>query len=184
MFNNTAFMRAIKIASTDAVEATKPALIVFGKVVSTAPLKINVEQKLTLTSAQLVLTRNVTDFETDMTVDHLTEIATINLTDDETSHKHEVPSIDTEITDLKHSHSSGGVPSSTESPSSKHIHTVPVNTTGTGSFSSSDVGEHLHRYLGRKTFLVHNSLVVGDEVLLVRMQGGQKYVVIDRIVGI
>lgn len=127
MLNYTDLLITLKRAALDAVEASQPVNIVFGKVISASPLKINVEQKLTLSSAQLILTRNVTDFETDMTVNHLTE-----------------------------NRSGGG---------------------GDASFAS-----HNHEYKGRKTFLIHNSLIVGDEVLMLRMQGGQKYIVIDRVV--
>ncbi len=35
--------------------------------------------------------------------------------------------------------------------------------------------------ISKKKITVHNGLVVGDEVLLVRQQGGQKYIVVDRI---
>lgn len=95
----------IKKAALDAVEASKPCTVVYGKVISVNPLKINVEQKLTLTKAQLIMTRNATDFKTNMTINHNTE----------------------EVT-------------------------------------------------------VHNSLVVGDKVLLLRLQGGQQYIVWDRLV--
>ncbi|MBN2883923.1 MAG: DUF2577 domain-containing protein, partial [Clostridia bacterium] len=90
-------------------------------------LKINVEQKMTLTSEQLVLTRNVTDYKVNMSVDHQTE--------------------DT----------SGG--------------------SGDSSFAS-----HHHAYKGKKEFTVHNSLVVGEEVIMIQMQGGQKFIVIDRVI--
>lgn len=39
---------------------------------------------------------------------------------------------------------------------------------------------HVHA-MGKIQVTVHNGLVVGDEVLLVRQQGGQKYIVVDRI---
>lgn len=39
---------------------------------------------------------------------------------------------------------------------------------------------HHHGYKGRKTFLVHNSLVVGDKVILLRESGGQRYIALDR----
>jgi hypothetical protein len=90
-------------------------------VVSASPLKITIEQKMTLSKPQLILTRNVTDYEVKMTVDHLTE--------------------NTEINDVPHKHS----------------------------------------YKGKKIFTVHNSLVVGEEVVLIRIQGGQKYLVLDRL---
>lgn len=117
----------IKKAAVEAVAASKPTAVVYGKVISTSPLKINVEQKMTLTKEQLVLTRNVTDYEVAMTVDHATEYA------------------------------SGG--------------------SGESAFAS-----HNHTYQGKKLFTVHNSLVVGDEVLMIQIQGGQSYIVIDRVI--
>jgi len=120
-------LNTIKRVSVEAVMASKPTAVVYGKVISTSPLKISVEQKLTLTSAQLVLTRNVTDYEVSMTVDHVTE------------------------------NTSGG--------------------SGEASFAS-----HNHAYQGKKLFTVHNGLVVGDEVLLIQMQGGQRYIVMDRVI--
>lgn len=118
--------KAIKRAAVEAVKAGKPAEICFGKVTSSSPLKILVEQKMTLGAAQLVLTRNVTNFATEVTVDWSTE------------------------------NKSGG--------------------SGDDSFAS-----HKHAIAGRKKITVHNGLVVGDEVILFRQQGGQKYIVVDRI---
>ena len=42
---------------------------------------------------------------------------------------------------------------------------------------------HAHGIAGQKKIIIHNALEVGDEVILIRQQGGQKYVVIDRIGG-
>lgn len=42
---------------------------------------------------------------------------------------------------------------------------------------------HRHNVVGTKKILMHNGLEDGDEVILVRQQGGQKYIVIDRIGG-
>ena len=39
---------------------------------------------------------------------------------------------------------------------------------------------HRHRYQGRKKWRVHNALKVGEKVILLRCDGGQKYVVLDR----
>lgn len=69
------FMKAIKKAAVEAVNASKPTAIVFGKVISTSPLKINVDQKLTLTKAQLILTKNVTNHQVNVTVSWTTENA-------------------------------------------------------------------------------------------------------------
>lgn len=39
---------------------------------------------------------------------------------------------------------------------------------------------HSHRYQGPKTWRVHNALKVGENVLLLCADGGQKYIVLDR----
>lgn len=39
---------------------------------------------------------------------------------------------------------------------------------------------HRHQYQGRKKWRVHNALEVGEKVILLRCDGGQKYVVFDR----
>jgi len=109
-------VKSFKKAAKEAIEAADPTAIQFGKVVSASPLKILVEQKKELTNAQLVLTRNVRDYELEMTVEHVTEVAQ----------------------------------------------------------------GHSHEYKGRKKITVHNALKVGDSVMLIKMQGGQKYIVLDK----
>ena len=47
----------------------------FGQVQGVNPLKISVEQKMLLGESQLVLTRNVTDYESRVTVEWLTQEA-------------------------------------------------------------------------------------------------------------
>ena len=116
----------VKQAAVEAVEATKPVQFLFGKVISVSPLKIQVSAKSIYTEKMLILTRNVTDFEVDMTVSHITE------------------------------NRAGG--------------------SGDPAFAS-----HNHEYKGKKKFKVHNALIVGDEVVLGRVQGGKRIVVIDRI---
>ncbi len=117
MPNAVELMKTIKQAALDTVNASKPVEICFGKVTNISPLKILVEQKMTLGEAQLILCRNVTEHTIEMTVDHYTE----------------------------------------------------------------NEAEHFHAYKGRKKFTIHNGLVVDDEVILFRQQGGQKYIVVDRI---
>lgn len=119
-------VEVVKRAAVEAVEAQKPVYLLFGQVISTSPLKIQVDQKSIYTEKMLVLTRNVTDFEVDMTVSHITE------------------------------NRAGG--------------------SGDPAFAS-----HNHEYKGKKKFKVHNALIVGDEVVLGRVQGGKRFVVLDRI---
>lgn len=40
---------------------------------------------------------------------------------------------------------------------------------------------HVHEYKGRKTFYVHRKLLAGEKVILVSVQGGQAYVILDRV---
>lgn len=95
----------IKQAAIEAVKESKPTSIVFGQVTSIDPLKISIDQKLILTSAQLILTNNVRDYDLEMTVDSI-----------------------------------------------------------------------------NKTFSVHNGLILGDEVIMIQVQGGQKFIVMERVV--
>ena len=112
-------LKIFKKAAKDAIEASDPTAIEFGVVTSVTPLKILVEQKKPLTMAQLILTRNVKDYEIEMTIEHETE--------------------------------EGDGPDT-----------------------------HTHEYKGKKKFTVHNALKLGDTVMLAKMQGGQKYIVLDK----
>ncbi len=115
----------IKKGAVGVHHASAPAQVLFGIVTKTNPLEITTEQKLKLSKEFLVLCREVTDYEVEMTVDHLTE------------------------------NQGGG--------------------SGEASFSA-----HHHAYKGRKKFIVHKALKMGEEVVLIRQQGGQEYLVIDR----
>ena len=46
---------------------------------------------------------------------------------------------------------------------------------GNASFES-----HNHEYKGRKKYLIHNGLIVGDNVTMIRVHGGQQYLIIDK----
>lgn len=98
-------VKLIKKAAVEAVNASDPTTIRYGEVISTNPLQIRIDQKLILGTAQLKLTRNVTDYETEMSVN-------------------------------------GGA---------------------------------------KQTYKVFNALKIGEKVLLIRMQGGQQYIVVDRV---
>lgn len=128
----------IKNIALNALEASKPSGIFFGTVLSTSPIKIQVEQKMTLGAEFLVLTSLVQDFTVNMTVDHQTEAET------------------------------------------EHTHTIHDTYTGGG---SSDPTEHFHDYKGTKAFRVHLGLTVGEKVILLRVQGGQQFIVLDRVRG-
>lgn len=42
------------------------------------------------------------------------------------------------------------------------------------------ISAHSHEYKGRKKFLIHNGLIVGDNVTMIREHGGQQYLIIDK----
>lgn len=133
MLNANDLLNTIKKIAIEAVEASKPTALAFGKVISSFPLVINVEQKMTLTAAQLVLTRNVTNFKTSITGGNIQNFYYV-----------------------------GTEPNVTTQPvSPSHVHAMD-----------------------KIQVTVHNGLVVGDEVVLLRMQGGQKYLVLDRVMSI
>ncbi len=122
----TAFLSDVKRAAVEAVAAGKPFAFVLGKVTSTSPLKVQVDQKLELTAAQLILTNAVRDYTVRMTVDHETE------------------------------ETSGG--------------------SGDSAFAS-----HKHTYKGTKAYRVHLALKVGEQVIMLRTDGGQKFIILDRV---
>ena len=129
MADFTPLLGVMKQSAKETGDALKPVQVCFGKVVSASPLKIQVDQKITLGKAQLVLTRNVTDYETELTVSEWETTAT-----------------------------SGG--------------------SGEASFTS-----HKHGFNNvKKRTTIHNALKAGEEVVLLRQQGGQKYIVIDKVV--
>lgn len=113
-------LEAIKRAACGAIEDAQPVAIMYGQVISESPLKILIEQRLTLTESQLILTRNVTDFDLDVTAD----------------------------------------------------------------WTSAAAGDptHTHALKGKRTLTVHNALKAGDVVLLLREHGGQRFVILDRMV--
>ena len=113
-------IKIIKKVCVDTIKAEKPVTICYGKVINESPLKIQIDQKITLGDTQLVLTEKVTDYEVEVDVDWSTE------------------------------------PGGTYT----HSHTVG----------------------GKKKMTIHNGLHNGDEVILLRQQGGQRYIVMDRVV--
>lgn len=46
---------------------------------------------------------------------------------------------------------------------------------------STDYKKHRHAYKGRKKITLHYGLKAGEKVLLLREQGGQRFLVVDRV---
>ncbi len=148
MLDATDLVNMIKSAATEAVGTSQPAGVFFGKVIQAEPLQILVEQKMTLGSMQLVLTRNVTDYTIMASIDWETE---------------------------KFEESSSGDTEGETKASGEPEHTHKFANASSGS------SPHDHTVKGRKKITLHNSLAAGEEVILFRQQGGQKYIVLDRI---
>ena len=66
-------MQLVKQISVEAVEAGKPVQVLFGTVISTDPLQIRTDSQTVYPETMLILTRNVTDYEMDIEVSHMTE---------------------------------------------------------------------------------------------------------------
>lgn len=128
-----------------AMEATKPVNVFFGDVLSVSPLKIDVEQKMILGEVQLVLSRNVTDYVMEVTIQWETLAHKI-------THNHSI-----DLTDSN-------------------------GDTVTGTTENKSVS-HTHDLEGRKQMTIHNGLIKGEKVILIRQQEGQKFIVWDRIGG-
>lgn len=133
MFDAVDLVNAMKQASTKAIEASQPSDFCFGKVISTSPLKITVEQKMTLGATQLVLTRNVTDFETELSFDD---------------------------SGIKQDYENWTTDESELIDSGKIAFTAKI----------------------KHKITIYNALKTGEDVVLMKQKGGQKYLVIDRVV--
>ena len=126
--NAVLLLETIKQLAKEQNASDNPVQVLFGTVKSIDPISVEVDQFGTLTSEFLVLAREVTDYDVEMTVDHMTEKM-----------------------------QGGG-----KDPS----------------FTS-----HAHPYKGRKVFTVHKKLHEGEKVILLGVQGGQQFVILDRVGG-
>lgn len=126
----TGFLKVIKQAALDAVNAQKPIQVCYGTVTKDSPLEITVDQKTILEAEDLILCRNVTDYECDVEFSLKTE-------------------------KLQHSH--------------------------TGVHGPTSVQTLQYEVKNKKKMKVYNALKKDDVVFLIREQGGQRFIVIDRI---
>lgn len=160
-------VQLIKKAAVEAVNASDPVSVVYGMVESVNPLRINVEQKMVLSSEFLILTNAVKDYYVDMTVSHRTDTTVLNA-----NHSHE--------TDINGSIT---VTSKIEPPEDGKNVVSEVNDTKITTINTVQIDlSHSHSYSGTKRFLVHNGLKIGEKVVMLRIQGGQKFIVLERLV--
>lgn len=111
----------IKKVALNAVIESEPSTFVYGTVIGIGPLKVQVDQKMILTKEFLMLTKNVTDYETEVEVDWETQEESCS-----TLHKHKI--------------------------------------------------------IGKKKIKIRNALRSGDKVILMKQQGGQKYLILDKVI--
>lgn len=138
----------IKKAAVEAVEASKPAGIVFGTVVAVNPLKISVEQKLPLEEEDLILTDNVIDYDTELSFNDPTIEQLVKVGDN--------PIAKNAIL--------------TKNPQTPTETTTPVILEGQLKFMNKI----------KHKITIYNALKIGERVLMLRVQGGQQYVVLNR----
>lgn len=105
-YNHDDLLMMIKKAAIDVIIANKPIEVLYGTVETETPLGIRVNQNTLLSTIDLVLCRNVTNYSVELTEDDL----------------------------------------------------------------------------GTRTYQVNNALTTGEKVVLIRVQGGQSYLVLDRVV--
>jgi len=65
----------------------------------------------------------------------------------------------------------------------EHKHSVSTSG-GSGASDTNKQPSHKHEYRGKKTYHVLNGLHVGERVVMIRMQGGQRFLILDRIGGV
>ncbi len=155
-------LEIIKTAATEAINASSPAGVIFGTVISVEPLRISVEQKLELTSEFLILTKNVVDYNVSITIEGSTETTSLNA-----NHGHSASS-DINV-------------SSTIAPNTEN-QTITNTMSGSVEIDPINIGlSHKHDISGKKSCTIHNALKVNDKVILIQVQGGQKYIVLDKV---
>ena len=121
MYDTNDLVRAMQQMSVGASEASYPADVMSGTILSAKPLKVQVEQRFTLSGDMLVVPEHLTEHEIKVTVE-------------------------------------------------------PADT--------KEAGEpaHLHEYGGELTVKVHSPLQKGDHVQLIRQHGGQKFLLVGKVV--
>lgn len=164
----------MKKLALQAIEESSPTAILFGEVTGTDPLEITIDQKLKLTEEFLILTSSVRDHKVYMTVNHSTNETYLDANHDHAASSSFDGEGKTEITNK------------VDPTSTKVTSTAKTTVTGDVDTSINSVSiplSHSHGYSGKKEFLIHNGLIQKEKVILLRVQGGQKYLVLDRVVG-
>lgn len=142
----------IKEAALGAVNAQKPTSYFYGTVISISPLKVQLSTNLILEKEFLVVPKSLTDYEINIEMDCSTE---------------------TMFTDTKHTHEVNYTDKYTSSGDEEN----KTVTSETGSFDNT----HSHKIKGTKTIVIYNALKINDKVILAQVQGGQDFIILDKV---
>lgn len=74
----TDILKVMNKSAKGVQNSSQPCDLIYGTVISTSPLKIQVDDKLTLSNKQLQLSRAVIDFEIEMSLNGVKELYTIH----------------------------------------------------------------------------------------------------------
>ena len=80
MASERELVRAVQSIATGVISSMKLTDVFVGTVTSAEPLKVQIDQKLILGKEQLVLTRNVTDYESKISINWVTDSSEHNHT--------------------------------------------------------------------------------------------------------
>jgi hypothetical protein len=158
----------------------------FGTVKTAAPLSIETQSlKILLPAEALELTYAVADHYVDFTLDHETRPAGFGELRLPHSHTEFGRYTETAAPDHVHPESGGQNTTGQPVPTAEHSHYMEeTQTSVVDPAEGADLSntEHIHKVEGRWRFLVHNGLAAGEKVVMLKASGGQKYIVLSRVV--
>lgn len=189
--SSDALARVIKAIAAGQEDASKPTTLEFGEVVSEeyAPLEIQIHDKLVLDEDFLELTNAVKDHWVDVEI-YMETIDDNDLSEFQANHYSnvDIQNANTDIQNANVSKINGN-----NAMFNGHMHTgnlgaptsppvpQPMSDVANESKEAKRHTSHLHNIAGRKKIRVYNGLHKGEKVILLRMRGGQKYLVLDRL---
>ena|GEM_PF-288759 len=182
MLDSNDLVKTIKTVAIEAMAANKPMQLVFGTVMEENPLKINVEQKMLLDNEFLIVPQHLTDYKIRVGVNWQVETDTMQY-----SHTH-VSNVNVSFVENQKNQSETSTEKNGEP---EHMHDVKythdVNLNLNGNFSATVATDtlnysHSHGMSGKREMTIYNALKKGEEVILIQKQGGQQYIVLDRVV--
>jgi hypothetical protein len=172
--NSEELLRTIQRIAKNERLNSKPCDFVFGEVVSEEyeKLQIKISDKVILTEAFLILTNAVQD--------HYVDIEVYSKTIDDNDLSEFQSERDANVSGFNsHLHAISALPVT--------LNGTPVGV-GTGATNATLTPmtktvktSHLHNIAGRKRIRIYNGLHKGESVILLRAQGGNSFIVLDRM---